>query len=635
MKKRILSMLVVLSLLLCMVPAVSAASEGLTEEQQHYQDGCPGAKFKDMPGFSDWAHEGIDFCVGTGLMKGVSETVFSPGGTVSRAQLVTILYRVGGEPTVPPWYSSWFSYSDVPNNVWYSDAVAWASSENIVNGVGGNRFNPDGPVTREQIATILYRFVGSPYVYGSLSSFPDARDVSDWAREAMVWANSKELIKGVKTGNTSYLYPQASATRAQIATIMMRFLSNGSHSSGDDSEIEFWTFQELHVEFYEEMAKLWNEQNPDRQIKLVPTVYPYEDMHTNLSNALQGGSGAPDLVDIEFGKFANFMKGDIQLLPLNDIVEPELGNIVKARVDIYSKDGNYYGICFHVGAAVIWYNKELCDSAGIDYTTIKTWDEYYEAAKKFKEANPDKYWMSVESSDIWHMWPQLAELGADMTDKDGNVTIDTPEMTQVLEYNRKMVKEGLAVVAPGTYHHAEEFYSLMDEGGVASIVMPFWFIDRFTNYMPDLKGKIVTAPLPVWEAGEKRSVGQGGTATAVTNQANDPQLVKDFLAFCKLGKEGGVKLWQLCGFDPIRTEVWSMDDVTHDPKNTFVRYYANNPFDTLLEIKDEIVGVNNTEALPVALDTMKASVLYRAYETNDDIATILAEEQANAEAEAH
>ena len=111
------------------------------------------------------------------------------------------------------------------------------------------------------------------------------------------------------------------------------------------------------MEFYEEMAKEWNELNPDRQITLKTDVYEFEQMHELLGNALLAGSGAPDLVDIEFGKYANFLKGDIQLLPLNDIVEPELDNIVKARVDIYSKDGNYYGICFHVGAAIIYYNQ--------------------------------------------------------------------------------------------------------------------------------------------------------------------------------------------------------------------------------------------------------------------------------------
>ena len=405
-------------------------------------------------------------------------------------------------------------------------------------------------------------------------------------------------------------------------------------AEGEATEIEFWTFQTLHVAFYEEMAKEWNELHPDRQIVLKPDVYEFEQMHELLGNALLAGEGAPDLVDIEFGKYANFLRGDIQLVPLNDIVEPELDNIVKARVDIYSKDGNYYGICFHVGAAIIFYNQELCESAGIDYSSIKTWDEYYEAAKTFKAANPDKYWMSVESSDIWHMWPQLAELGADMTDAEGKATINTPEMAKVLEYNRKMVKEGLAVVAPGTYHHAEEFYAMMDGGNIASIVMPFWYLDRFTNYMPDLAGKIVTAPLPVWEEGEKRSVGQGGTGTSVTVQADDPELTKAFLAFCKLSKEGGIKEWTMLGFDPIRTEVWAMDEITHDPENTFVKFYANNPFDTLLQIKDEIVAVNNNSTLPTVLDTMKTTVLQKAYETDESIESILKDAQELAEAEA-
>lgn len=394
------------------------------------------------------------------------------------------------------------------------------------------------------------------------------------------------------------------------------------------TEIEFWTFQDLHVEFYEKMAEKWNAENPSEPIELVPVVYPFDDMHNKLLIALQSGVGAPDLVDIEIGKFANFLKGDIQLLPLNDIVEPELDNIVKARVDIYSKDGNYYGICFHIGAAVIYYNTELCDQAGIDWKSIKTWDDYYEAAKKLKAALPDKYWESVESSDIWHMWPLLAELGGDMTNEKGEPSINSDAMVQVLEYNRKLVDEGLAVVAPGTYHHAEEFYGMMNNGDIASIVMPMWYMDRFTDYMPDLSGKIAIAPLPVWEEGEPRSVGQGGTGTAVTAQAENPDLVKKFLAFAKLSAEGNVEIWNTMGFDPIRTEVWSMPEVT-EATNKFTEYYVNSPFEVLTEIRDEIQAHNNNSALPATLDAMKNNVLARVYtESNPDIPAILAEEQA-------
>lgn len=395
------------------------------------------------------------------------------------------------------------------------------------------------------------------------------------------------------------------------------------------TDIEFWTFQELHVEFYQKMAEKWNAAHPDKPINLIPTVYPYEDMHSKLLMALQSGTGAPDLVDIEVGKYANFLKGDIQLIPLNDIIEPELDNIIKARVDIYSKDNNYYGICFHVGAAVIYYNTELCEKAGIDWRNIKTWDEYYEAGKKLKAVEPTKYWESLEATDIWHMWPLLAELGGDMTAADGSITIDTPEMAKVLEFNRKLLDEGLAVVAPGGYHHAEEFYAMMNQGEIGSIVMPMWYLDRFTNYMPDLAHKIAIAPLPVWEIGQKRSIGQGGTGTSITNQCKNPDLVKEFLAYAKLSQDAGIEVWNILGFDPIRTDVWSMTEVTH-AKNKFTEYFVDNPFDTLLEIKDEIVPHNNGENLPQALDAMKNRVLDRAYnEANVDIPKMLAEEQKN------
>jgi ABC-type glycerol-3-phosphate transport system substrate-binding protein len=99
------------------------------------------------------------------------------------------------------------------------------------------------------------------------------------------------------------------------------------------------------------MAKLWNEQNPDRQIKFVGEVLPYEDMHTKLLVSLQAGTGAPDIVDIEIAKYPNFLKGNIQLAPLNDVIDPVRDKFVTARLDIYSKDGKNYGLPFHVGAS--------------------------------------------------------------------------------------------------------------------------------------------------------------------------------------------------------------------------------------------------------------------------------------------
>lgn len=393
-------------------------------------------------------------------------------------------------------------------------------------------------------------------------------------------------------------------------------------------DIEFWTFQDLHVKFYEKMAERWNETHPEEPINLIASEFPYDSMHNKLLIAFQSGVGAPDMVDIEIAKYANFLRGDIQLVPLNDVIEPELDNIVKARVDIYSKDGKYYGICFHVGAAVIYYNVELCKQAGIDWKNIKTWDDFYEAGKKFKAAVPDKFWETVETADPWHMWPMLSSQGGDMLTADGKPNLNSPQMIRVLEYNRKLVREGIAAIAPGGFHHTEEFYAMMNSGAIATLIMPMWYMERFTNLMPDLAGKIAIAPLPVWEAGQPRSVGMGGTGTSVTKASKHPDLVKRFLAFSKLSLEGNIEVWNSLGFDPIRTEVWSMPEITKSD-NKFTKYFVTNPFDVLNQIKDEILPVNVSEALPPVLDGIKNSVLYRAYVDDGDIAKMLAEEQAN------
>ena len=408
------------------------------------------------------------------------------------------------------------------------------------------------------------------------------------------------------------------------AMMLLSFASASAAAAPVD--IELWTFQELHVEFYENMMVKWNEENPDRQLNITFSPLPYDDMHNKLLIALQSGVGAPDIVDIEIGKFANYLKGDPQLVPINRVVEPELDNIVKSRVDIYAKDGNYYGICFHIGAAVIYYNVEQCEAAGIDYTTIKTWEDYHEAGKKFLEATGNAFG-TVETGDPWHLWPLLSSQGGDLLDKDGKPNVNSPEMEKALAYNQELLKEGVLDIAPGSGHHSEEYYGLMNGEMFGSVIMPMWYMGRFTDYMPDLSGKIAIAPLPVWEVGQPRSVGLGGTGTVVTNQSQNPDLAIDFLAFCKLSQEGNVEIWKLMGFDPIRVETWSMPELREDPSK-FLEYFASNPFDVLLEIVEEIPAITVSEHLPPTMDALKNSVLFRAYEDMADLSTMLAEENA-------
>ena len=131
-------------------------------------------------------------------------------------------------------------------------------------------------------------------------------------------------------------------------------------TAGDENgtEFEMWTFVELHAQFYQEMVEEWNKKNPDKTINLKMTVLPYGDMHTKLQSSLLAGKGAPDLCDIEVGQFPNFLKGVPQLEPLNDVVEPYKDSIVESRLNLYSKDGDMYGLPTHVGATVAFYNTE-------------------------------------------------------------------------------------------------------------------------------------------------------------------------------------------------------------------------------------------------------------------------------------
>lgn len=143
---------------------------------------------------------------------------------MTRAMLVTVLWRMDGKPGA----AGGSSFTDVPRGQWYTEAVAWAAENGVVNGVGGGRFEPDGNVTREQIATILYRYAGLRGVptggRADLGSFPDGGAVSGWAYDALSWANAAGLIAGTREGGVDYLAPQQNATRAQVAVILMRYL---------------------------------------------------------------------------------------------------------------------------------------------------------------------------------------------------------------------------------------------------------------------------------------------------------------------------------------------------------------------------------------------------------------------------
>ena len=192
---------------------------------------CPGYAFRDMPAPSIWSHAGLDYCIDHGYIAGTSATTVTPDGECTRAMIVSILYRVQGEPAkvngyelkklAPP-------FDDVERGRWYTDAIWWAKLTGVVSGMSPSTFAPDDPITRAQLAVILYNYTQqfapeSLTETGSLTGFPDADSVPSWARTAMAWAVGNGLISGVGENGVSYLRPEGCATRAQVATILMNY----------------------------------------------------------------------------------------------------------------------------------------------------------------------------------------------------------------------------------------------------------------------------------------------------------------------------------------------------------------------------------------------------------------------------
>ena len=188
---------------------------------------CPSYGLHDVAGPDYWAHKGIDYCVRNRLMSGVGAGTFSPDTACTRAQIVKILYNLSGNQTDYSYY--YLPFTDVAPGAWYYNAVAWAYYNDVTSGTSATMFTPNAAITRQQLVTFLYRYTVkyAPEFTGNaapISAFPDADSVANWAYAAMSWAVGNGLIKGNAHDNgPDYLDPNGSATRAQTATIIMRY----------------------------------------------------------------------------------------------------------------------------------------------------------------------------------------------------------------------------------------------------------------------------------------------------------------------------------------------------------------------------------------------------------------------------
>src|SRR5690606_6122863 len=297
--------------------------------------------------------------------------------------------------------------------------------------------------------------------------------------------------------------------------------------------------------------------------QLETVVMPFQEMHDQLLIALQTGIGGPDLVDIEIVPFHRYTREPVHLHDLTPIIDRHRDGIIEARLTPYQMHGKQYGVPTHLGAFLAYYNTEIFDEAGVDYNAITLWDDFVEAGKKItRDFNGDgriDRWMTMLDGGGWFQWFGLIQQkGSGQFDKDGNVILDAPENVEALQFLHDLVyKHEIALV--GTSMHDTVGWNIINAGEVAAIWMPQWYMIRFTDFMPNLNGKVAIRPLPAWEPGGRRSAMGGGTGTAIPHPI-DPKylpIATDFLEYPKPPYEAHRTTWQEVGFDPLRHDVSS------------------------------------------------------------------------------
>jgi arabinosaccharide transport system substrate-binding protein len=399
---------------------------------------------------------------------------------------------------------------------------------------------------------------------------------------------------------------------------------------GENIDLEFWTFVDAHTDYMISWAEEFNAENTEYNILLKTSTAEYADMHDRLLIGLQSGSGAPDLADIEIARFSPFLRGDIPLHPLTDVLDPYRGELVEERLAPYRLDGQEYGIDYHLGTFVMYYNQEILDEAGVDVDEIVSWDDYIEAGKQVVE-NTDAMMTTVETTDRFSILGPMLQNGGGTYDENNQLILNSPENVEALQMISDMVHEhGIAEVPPGGFHHDVNYYEAFNSGEYASVWMPQWYMIRFTEFMPDTEGKLLVRPLPEFEPGGYISTMGGGTGTAITKQIDESKLdaAKQFLEFAKLTYEAQLALWTELGFDPFRDDVYDDAELTEpDPwfgdepvmttlSGTFDRlapeytgpYYA----DAVLQLRDivafEVVenGASPQEVLDQAQEAVEA-----------------------------
>lgn len=350
----------------------------------------------------------------------------------------------------------------------------------------------------------------------------------------------------------------------------------------DGTPLELWTYDESHVSFYKKLLQIWNDQDPDYTLLITFKTMPYEELHSNLIGALEAGSGAPDICDVDAYRYKEVSAGlDSWLYPLDAACAPYVYELHPARLEVYkASDGKQYGVPFRMGAAVQYWNTELLMSAGIsnkDIDAVETWDDFYALGEKYK-ASGKGYFTAVDEAAA--LWPMLAV--AELSTEE-EPAVDAAERMSSLHktwFDGQIAKQTADIDAD------------VASGDVATFTASLAYMDKFIDTMHDQSDKWYITKCPVFAAGEPCSVCLDDVVTVVSAKSRAASLAADYICFAKLYTENARNiLWPDLSYDVCNTPLWSNEEFSHDRTNEYDTFFVNYPYDVLNEISDRIATV--------------------------------------------
>lgn len=326
-------------------------------------------------------------------------------------------------------------------------------------------------------------------------------------------------------------------------------------------KLELWTFADTHARWFRAMAEDYV-KNVNPNFELNVTEIAYNDMHDKLQVALQtGGVGAPDIADIEQGRFGGFLRGaDPGLVDLKDRLTEGgyLEQLVASREALYTHKGKVYGVEHALCPVASYYRSDIYEAAGVDLNTVETWDDFITVAK---QVSTDEV-KAIPFSDHDML---LRQRGSDYFDEEGNVTLDSALSVETADWLLALRDtHGIAAQAPGGSVYTDTWYAAVREGKFLGHIGADWYAGFFRDNTPELKGKMKATLMPAFEKGGIRTSCVGGTGCTIVKTSPNVEEAWNYFKFTMLSPDGNARRYEMTKLWPPLIPAMS-DPRLHNP----------------------------------------------------------------------